>query len=300
MFSKILSSLLLITPFFILAVTPPVEALGGTVQLNEREASIPSELFNELTWYFKYASSAYEPPNACLRPNGQTRVAQIFNATTATDGYIARDDEKKEIVVVFHVAQSPIHFTFNPLDIPLVQLYHPVGIDARVHAGFLMLWNSVAESVLNDIREQLVSRENYSIVVVGHSLGGALASIAAISIKFNFVTVSMRMFTYGQPRTGDASYAKLINGFFGSGKAYRDTHTTDVVPHIPSQDMDYVHHGVEYWISSDPASYSSITECDPDGEDKTCSNSAHARLSILVGLSHLVYMDIVAGTPFCF
>jgi predicted lipase len=32
---------------------------------------------------------------------------------------------------------------------------------------------------------------------IGHSLGGALASIAALSVKFNIPSAAVRLFTYG-------------------------------------------------------------------------------------------------------
>lgn len=77
---------------------------------------------------------------------------------------------------------------------------------------------------------------------VGHSLGGALASIAALSVKSNIPSAVVRLFTYGaltwaygiyqksdpyvfmrvgQPRTGNAAYADLVEAIVGLSNIFR-------------------------------------------------------------------------------
>lgn len=43
---------------------------------------------------------------------------------------------------------------------------------------------------------------DFSIVVTGHSLGGAMAPLAAITLKQNFSEHHTRVYSYGAPRTG--------------------------------------------------------------------------------------------------
>jgi hypothetical protein len=82
------------------------------------------------------------------------------------------------------------------------------------------------------------------MVRVGHSLGGALASIASLSIMSNIPSATVRLFTYGalspwldshvtrirtclcvirtgQPRTGDAAYADLVEATVGGDHIFR-------------------------------------------------------------------------------
>ena len=113
----------------------------------------------------------------------------------------------------------PIDFRF-PLDGNLV-LYPLVsrGVennDARVHAGFLISYNSVRSVVLRTVRAQLEAFPGYVVVLagkclrmidysfffsnwtgLGHSMGGALASLAAISVKSNIPWAAVRLFTFG-------------------------------------------------------------------------------------------------------
>lgn len=90
-----------------------------------------------------------------------------------------------------------------------------------MHQGFLNAYNSVVSEILATVASQLAKHPSYSLVSVGHSLGGALASIAGISLKANFPHVPLRMFTIGQPRTGNAEYVALAESLIGAGNIFR-------------------------------------------------------------------------------
>ncbi|KAF9034807.1 alpha/beta-hydrolase [Panaeolus papilionaceus] len=275
--------------------------IDSEVNAELAESNIPAPLYDTLTWYFKYASSAYTPFTACARPNGNTRVTGIWDLLTDTQGFIARDDNRKEIVVSFRGTTSPIDILtdINIFQVPFVSPGVSAPGDVRVHKGFLKSWNAVAPSVIQTVRAQLSGRTGYSIVTTGHSLGGALSSISAVALKSNFPNVPVRMYTYGQPRTGNPSYASWINANFGTGKAFRVTHTTDPVVQIPTKAMGFAHHGVEYWIRRDLASPANVDSCNPNGEDKNCSDKVPLLLAAALLPAHLVYMNIPSFTPFC-
>ena len=83
---------------------------------------------------------------------------------------------------------------------------------------YLHRWDSVALEVIAIIKQQLSSHPDYSIVTTGHSLGGSLALLAAISLRQNFpdryepifssqrhrnsLLSKIRTYSYGAPRTG--------------------------------------------------------------------------------------------------
>jgi Lipase (class 3) len=102
----------------------------------------------------------------------------------------------------------------NLVLIPLVSRGIDKNNTAMVHAGFLISYNSVRAVVVHVVRDQLLAYPNYTVVIsgnlpffvlpapwlmdgVGHSLGGALASIAALSVKSNIPLAAVRLFTYG-------------------------------------------------------------------------------------------------------
>jgi len=47
-------------------------------------------------------------------------------------------------------------------------------------------WDSVTLQVLSIVRQQVASYPDYSIVTTGHSLGGSLALLAAITLRQTF------------------------------------------------------------------------------------------------------------------
>ncbi|KAJ2934195.1 hypothetical protein H1R20_g2933, partial [Candolleomyces eurysporus] len=242
------------------------------------------------------ASSAYLP--FCPHPNGNVYVSRISDLWTDTQGFIARDDKKKEIVVVLRGSVSiqnyitDISIFLTPLVVRGVIEKEP----ARVHSGFLNAWNAVATSTIKAIRDELAQHPGYSIVVSGHSLGGALASLAGISLKRAFPSVPLRVFTYGQPRTGNEDYALLLNKEIGTRNLYRGVHTWDGVPTIIPTAAGYRHHGTEYWSTVDPVTPENTRACDPNGEDLSCSAQI---FSTGINPPHTVYYNILAGTPYC-
>ncbi|KAF5351383.1 hypothetical protein D9758_008018 [Tetrapyrgos nigripes] len=266
---------------------------GSPVNLSTR--TIDQATFNDLTFYFQYASSAYA--DSCASPNGNTLITAFNNTVTDTQGFIARDDNRREIVVALRGSSSTTDFLidFEILLVPFVSpgVTPPAG--SLAHIGFLTAWNSVAAQVLTIVRTQLAAHPGYSLVSTGHSLGGALSSLAGIALQQNFPNTPTRMFTYGQPRTFNPTGALFINQQFGEN-AFRAVHTTDGIPTIIPTILGYRHHGIEYWQNPDPASAQTTKKCAADGEDPTCSASIPSQG---FNQAHDTYFGIDGGTAFC-
>lgn len=102
----------------------------------------------------------------------------------------------------------------------------------QVHRGFQAAWNSVEDQVLQQIEKWNVGRSaQMPLLLTGHSLGGALATVSAASLikrKFNIQGV----YTFGQPRVGDWIFATEISSLL-KGKVFRFVNNNDIVPHIP-------------------------------------------------------------------
>lgn len=112
---------------------------------------------------------------------------------------------------------------------------------AKVHFGFLEAYNLVASDVIAAVKGQLASRPSYSVVVTGHSLGGALASLAAVSLKAAVPSANLKLYTYGQPRVGDPAFASLVESRLGVPNIFRAVHTYDGVPTFLLGSIGYRH-----------------------------------------------------------
>ncbi|KAF7375566.1 Lipase-3 domain-containing protein [Mycena sanguinolenta] len=268
--------------------------------------SISRQTFDELTHYFKYASSAYSP--VCLRPNGNTLVLQFGNHISDVLGFIARDDDRKELVVALRGSASitDAMLDANILLVPFLTPGVSLPPKARVHAGFLAAWNTVALQITATLAAQRQLHSGHRLVVAGHSMGGALATIAAVSLLQLFpaspVMDQTRIYSYGAPRTGNEVFAEYVNAEFGA-RAFRGNplvHTNDGVPTMIPTSLDRltrkIHPGIEYWQHVDPPSPSTTLRCAAGGEDPCCSASIP---SGGITPAHATYLGITVPTPFC-
>ncbi|MBE9069726.1 lipase family protein [Leptolyngbya cf. ectocarpi LEGE 11479] len=107
----------------------------------------------------------------------------------------------------------------------------------HVHTGFFLAWASIEKAVLAQIyrwQNEEALKQNSKLpplLITGHSLGGALATMAAASLHENGIDVA-GLYTFGQPRVGDIRFTRQLNNNL-DGKVFRFVNNNDVVPHIP-------------------------------------------------------------------
>ena len=238
----------------------------------------------------------------CTACAGQGQPLTDINVTTA-DGhlaYVGWDHEKSRIQVVLRGSTSISDWIKN-LDYFKTPAYGSLGCDGcEVHRGFLESYQALQPGVEASVDQLLKSHPGASIAIVGHSMGAAMAAHAAVG--FGLVRgdiVDGPVYTFGQPRVGDAAFAKWFHGKFP--KWLRSVHWNDPVPHLPPSksplpDGGRFHHfGRELWWDSDGESQAMV--CDDSGEDPNCSQSISVALAFT---DHWYYLGkkVVQCTPF--
>lgn len=246
---------------------------------------INETVYNDLVFYAKYCAASYG--SVCPRPMGNTLVERVRDEVTGTDGMVVRDDRRKEIVVAFR-GTSELMDAITDLLFVLVPLQPPGLVrmgQARVHAGFLSAYNAVAPDVLRIVKTQLETHPSYQIIVTGHSLGGAIAPLGAISIRSVHPHIPIKLFTFGQPRVGNPSFAAYVERLIGVHNIFRAVHTFDGVVTLPPRLLGYEHYATEYWNFIDPPSPHTTRQCQ-GREDILCGSSI---LSTGINFPHVVY-----------
>merc|ERR1739844_218608 len=85
--------------------------------------------------------------------------------------------------------------------------HHP---NVNVHGGFWDAWQTLKVDVVPLIQKVMEAHGASAVRLTGHSLGGAIATNAAIDLKLSFGW-STSVVTFGSPRTGDREYHNLIS-----------------------------------------------------------------------------------------
>ncbi len=115
------------------------------------------------------------------------------------------------------------------------------GVTARWHQGFVSAVTDIWP-VLFPAVEAECQKQDRPLWVTGHSLGGALALLAAWLLKRQFVNVH-QVVTFGGPMVGNAEVSAAIDREFG-GKVTRYVNGPDPVPLMPMMSLltnDYAH-----------------------------------------------------------
>lgn len=117
-------------------------------------------------------------------------------------------------------------------DLDANQINYPACGGCMVHQGFYNAFQGVQGYVKNDIQNLLAAHSNAKIWITGFSLGGALATVAALDIKSIFGHVD-EFYSFGQPRVGNEAFASYFSSQIST--RYRVIHYADIVPHLPPQ-----------------------------------------------------------------
>ncbi|KAE9301506.1 hypothetical protein PF001_g14418 [Phytophthora fragariae] len=127
--------------------------------------------------------------------------------------------------------------------IPLLNMALP-----RVHRGFWIAYESIRDQLKEVTRLILDENPGVSVYITGHSMGGALAVLAAYDLAVNF-SIKVNMYNFGGPRVGNPSFRQHYDRCVPT--SYRVVMDGDIVPGWPKFWGLYQHVGTE--ISLDVA-----------------------------------------------
>lgn len=154
-----------------------------------------------------------------------------FFSNNGSQAHAVWDDN--EIVIAFR-GTEPDEFADLKADLNLWPDRAESG--GWVHNGF----QNALDEIWNKIFLLIEAHDDKQLIFTGHSLGGAMATVAASRCKH----LDPKLYTFGSPRVGNADF---VNSF-KNVKHYRFVNNNDIVPTVPMWWMGYAHHGTCMYI----------------------------------------------------
>ena len=111
--------------------------------------------------------------------------------------------------------------------------------EAGIHRGFGSALDAAWSQLVAALIETAPVR---NLVVVGHSLGAALAVLAAERLLKERQIDVQAVYAYGMPRAGNAKFADAYDSILGA-RTFRLVHGEDIVPTVPPTQLGYAHVG---------------------------------------------------------
>lgn len=192
------------------------------------------------------ADLAYQSPQEIrskLLAAGYTNVEFIENGVTGTQAFVA---SRGDAVVVGFRGTSSLNDVTTDL-IGGAGLLAPSRFGGQMHDGFLTAYQSVERQITDAVNRAKGGNPNKPILFSGHSLGGALAQIAATDLREKGATIA-GVYTFGQPRVGDKGFCDHYKALGLGAKTFRHINQNDPVPCVPKLHVGSIPSNVLGWL----------------------------------------------------
>lgn len=232
---------------------------------NSESDGITRELLQKFNLMAQYSAAAYCAGNnnrtgsliTCSSGNcplveaAGAQGAFEFEDTIWTDdtGFLAIDNTNQLIVLAFRGSESILNWKVN---LNAIRRHSDLCKHCHVHGGFWDAWTEIRDRAKTRVLSAVKTYPNFRLVITGHSLGGAIATLAAGEFrKINDdLAARTELYTYGSPRVGNGHTAAFLTD--QSDLSFRVTSMSDPIPREPGHVLGYKHTSPEFWIHDHP------------------------------------------------
>ena len=177
----------------------------------------------------RYSALAYMDPETVRQSANRVEVVVIHAAGTEAYCFIHDD----AVVVAFR-GTEPTSLRDIRSDLRFRKTMANSLGGAKVHRGFKEALDLVWDQLVALIRER-----GLPVIFTGHSLGGALAVLAAASVEYARIAIVYAVVTFGQPRVGDWNLVCILDDV----PWRRYVNLADPVARVPLWAMHFRHGG---------------------------------------------------------
>ncbi len=203
-------------------------------------------------WMARISDEAYTKTSETNQKPSETKILQNlksrdpdFISVTGFDNNSAQSaivEHEKYLCMVFRGTNEAADWLDNVNALTTERLF------GSFHKGFYNSVNDVWQPMFDRYRA-LYRKNRKPLFLTGHSLGGAMATIAAAKL-LHADTPFTSVYTFGQPRAVTLETSRTFNIACGS-RFFRFQNNNDIVTRIPARIMGYSHVGKYLYISEE-------------------------------------------------
>ncbi|RDX50054.1 alpha/beta-hydrolase [Lentinus brumalis] len=220
--------------------------------------------------------------------------------------FFVAHDVDTDTIVVAHQGTDPKNLLSDLNDLNFFQVDANTTIlpkaneDVKMHDGFAYTQERTADVVLSTVQSALESTGAKKVLVTGHSLGAAIASIDGMMLRMKLdPSIAVTTTVFGLPRVGNKAWADLVDSTLGTSFTHV-TNQHDPVPQVPPQFVDFQHPSNEIHITGvDSGGNTATAQRCPGQENQNCS-PGNSLLDLSIDNHRGPYFqNISMGNKFC-
>ncbi|KAH9029130.1 alpha/beta-hydrolase [Lactarius hengduanensis] len=194
--------------------------------------TLTSSQYAEFVPYVQFARAAYCPSNKIVgwQCGGACNAVPGFTPTL-TGG----DGDATQYLVVAHQGTNPSELLSVLTDIRI----HFTSPDPVLFPN-IPRTQKTAPQILKEVKRLMAENSSTHVILIGHSLGGALAELDTLLMKLNLpADTTVRGVTFGTPRVGNPAWATYFDSQIADFT--RMNNNRDMVPIVPGQLLGFRH-----------------------------------------------------------
>ncbi|KAJ3934131.1 MAG: alpha/beta-hydrolase [Lentinula lateritia] len=236
-------------------------------------------LFSRVAYCSSDAVQSFQCGSPCDALGSDIDVFQVGGNDGTIPMYFIAHDPSTNTIVVAHQGTDPNNLLsilndakFGLVDLNTTRFTAADGKGIQVHDGFQQTFERTADGVLAGVQNGLSTKNATNVLVTGHSLGAAVATLDAMFLKENLdPSVQLTTSVFGLPRVGDQAWADFVDSSLGNTLSHI-TNQNDPVPTVPPEFLGFVHPSNEFHITGVDSNgqATGIIAC-PGQDNENCS-----------------------------
>jgi len=222
--------------------------------LQRRATAFSANQLSSLVPFAQFARAAYCPPakitgwkcgQACSALPGFQATLTGGNGNSQQFFFVGHWPQQNAVVVA-HQGTNPSQLKSVLTDVEVPRgplnpaLFPGVPGNVAAHKGFSEQHATASTQIFAEVKRLIAQKGAKQVITVGHSLGGALAILSALSIRLQLpANIAVTSTTFGAPRVGNKEFANFFDSKISS--LSRVNNKNDIVPIIPGRHLGFVH-----------------------------------------------------------